>query len=559
MIRKTDRWKDGWIAAGIFALTIVSRLPFRSQILHHWDSVNFAYAIRQFNMAEDQPQPPGYIVYVWLCRLVDAVVRDAQTTMVVISIAASALAVVSLFYLGRAIFDRRVGLIAAAFLATSPLFWFYGEIALPHTLDTLLVIVSVWWLYEVMAGDRVIARDHRYLYPAITILAVAGGVRQQTIIFLAPLLLFALRRVGWRRFLAAGALGAVICVVWFVPLMVLSDGFSNYMQIMGTFARRFQSTTSVLMGGGWWGVGRNLRKLTMYTLFGWSAALAPVVIYAIRAAGRVFLRLRSGQALRLRSGPGERDGSSTPVAERKRFAGHRRIWEWLESRSACYQRTIFLCLWIVPVVIFYAVIHMGQQGLVFVFLPALLLLSAAGLARLLDRQPRWLLTAAVVLTVLNAGIFCLIPEYPLGPDNLRMLTRAALVNADRYYQDRFYAIEENFAPESTAILAANWHHVEYYLPEYARLPFGVVSKWEKDEGSPIGSSQEVFATPAELGLQLDDQGQAVIVVFDPYLMAFSESQPSEVLYPPVREQSLKHGGKIRPKRGQNRPTNPKLR
>jgi hypothetical protein len=489
MICKTDRWKDGWVAVGLFMLTILSRLPFRSQILYHWDSVNFAYAMRQFSVAKDQPQPPGYIVYVWLCRLVGTVARDAQTTMVIISIVASALAVVALFYLGSAMFDRRVGLIAALFLAMSPLFWFYGEIALPHALDTLLVIVSVWWLYEVMEGD------HRYLYPAVAVLAVAGGVRQQTIIFLVPVLLFALRRVGWRRFLTAGVLGAVICLAWFVPLMALSGGISNYMRVTGTFARRFQSTTSVLMGAGWWGIGRNVRKLAMYTLYGWGVALVPGVVHAAR-----------------------------------------QLWQrkWPQS----WEKPVFLLLWVVPSLIFYAIIHMGQQGLVFVLLPAWLLLSAVGLERMLAARSRWLTAATAAVVALNAGVFCLMPEYPLGPGTLRLLTRATLVNSDRYYQDRFRTIEAGFAPESTAILAANWHHVEYYLPDYVSLPFTIGSKWEKDAGRPIGGFQEVLATPTMLGLQLDGQGQAAIVVFDSDLAAFRENPAS------AHELLLEHGGRL---------------
>ena len=475
------------MAMGLFVFTILSRMPFCSQILYHWDSVNFAYAMREFSVAKEQPQPPGYIVYVWLCRLVDAVAHDAQTTMVSISIVASALAVVALFGLGRSMFGRWIGVIAALFLATSPLFWFYGEIALPHTLDALLVIVSVWWLYEVMQGD------HRYLYPAIAILAIAGGVRQQTIIFLAPLLLFALRRVGWRRFLAAGVLGALICLAWFVPLMVLSGGVSNYMRATGAFASRFQSTTSVFMGGGWWGVGRNVRKLTMYTLYGWNIALVPGVAY---------------------------------VASR--------LWQCKSMHS--WERSIYLLLWVGPALTFYTIVHMGQQGLVFVFLPALLLVSVVGLTRLSVKRPYLLITAISVLLVVNVGIFCLIPEYPLGPDTQRLLTRAALVNSDRYYQDRFEAIEEDFAPESTAILAANWHHVEYYLPGYVRLPFDVVGKWEKGEGRPKGNYQEVLATPIDMGLQMNKEDQAVIVVFDPFLLPFSESHTS------TWELSLKHGG-----------------
>jgi hypothetical protein len=193
-------------------------------------------------------------------------------------------------------------------------------------------------------------------------------------------------------------------------------------------------------------------------------------------------------------------------------------------------------LWIVPSLTFYTFVHMGQQGLIFVFLPVLLLFGAVGLTRLLTTRPRWLIAAMAVLVALNAGIFCLIPEYPLGLGTQRLLTRSTLVNSDHYYQDRFRAIEENFAPESTAILADNWHHVEYYLPEYTRLPFRVVSEWEKAEGNPRDNPQKVIATPTGLGLQLDSRRQAAIVVFDPHLMTFSESPMS------AHELPLKHGG-----------------
>jgi hypothetical protein len=488
-VSRFDRRQNAWVAAGLFTLTLLSRIPFRSQILYHWDSVNFAYAMSEFSVAKEQPHPPGYILYVWLCRLVDLLFSDAQTTMVWISVVASALAVVALFYLGRSLFSRRIGLIAALFLATSPLFWFYGEIALPHTLDTLLVIVSGWWLYETMRGD------HRYLYPAIAILAVAGGVRQQTVIFLAPLLLFALRRVGWKRFLVAGTLGAVICLAWFVPLMVLNGGLSDYMRVMGEFSQRFQDTTSVFMGGGWWGVRRNVLKLAMYTLYGWSVALVPGIMYAI---DRVRRR------------------------------------EWPQR----WEKLIFLLLWMAPALIFYTLMHMGQQGLVFVFLPALLLVSAVGLTRLLINRFRWLMLAVAALVTLNAGIFILAPEYPLGSGSPRFLTRDTLLSSDRYYQDRFRAIEEHFAPASTAVLAASWHRVEYYLPEYALLSFDVVSKWELGEGSPRGNSQETIDTPVGLGLELDSRGQAAIVIFDPYLMLFSPSSAS------VHGLPLTHGGEL---------------
>lgn len=457
----------------LFLVTLASRLFFQSQILYHWDSVNFAYAIREFNVAKEQPHPPGYIGYVWLSRIVDSLTSDAQTALVIISVVASTLAVISLYYLGRSLFDQVTGVIAALALATSPLFWFYSEIALPHTVDTLLVIVSVWWLYETMRGNT------HYLYPAIIVLAVAGGVRQQTIVFLAPLVLFALRGVGWKRFFIAGGLGLLICLLWFIPLVILNGGLANYLQIMNTFGNRFQDTTSIFAGAGWLGLRRNIMKLALYTLYGWSLALLP-------AAGYGLLRLY-----------------------RREWPGH---WE----------KAIFLALWLAPSLLFYALIHMGQQGLVFVFLPALLLVGGYSLKQLFSTRPYLLAGATTVLVTINIAIFCFLPEYPLGPNTQRFLTRDTLVNSDHYFQDRFRAIQENFSPENTLILAGNWHHVEYYLPQYRRLTFTVGGKWEQDQGQALNNpSSAQKATPAEWGLQLDQSGTAAVVIFDPGLTPFN--------------------------------------
>jgi len=460
--------RDGFIAWALFLGTVLSRVPFRSHILYHWDSVNFASGMRQFDVLQEHPQPPGYIVYIWLCHLVNLLFHDANATMVWISVVASSLAVVILYLLGRAMWNRRVGLAAALLLASSPLFWFYGEIALPHTLDTFLVLLALWLLYRVGQGEG------RLLWPAVVVLGVAGGVRQQTLLFLLPVALYAAWRVGWRRLLLAGLVGAAICLTWFVPLAVSCGGVGAYLEKMGTFSARFQQTTSVMMGAGWTGVAYNLRKLSLYTVYGAAAAFVPLGIYGIVRLVR---------------------------------------WHWPRD----WGRLAFLGLWMIPVLLFYGLIHMGQQGLVFVFLPALLLLGAAGLDQLL--RVDWAEKAVVVLLVAaQAAVFCLVSEYPLGPGTQRLLTRETVVNSDHYYTDRFAAIRENFPPRSTAILAANWDHVRYYLPEYVTLSFSSTNAL-----AGTGADEDSVVTPGELGLQPDLRGQTTFVLFDDELASFNES------------------------------------
>lgn len=486
--RSTFSRRDWLGMAGLALLVLVSRIPLRSQILYHWDSVNFAYAMQRFDLANEQPQPPGYLVYVWLCRLVDLIFHDAQVTMVSISIAASLAAVIGMVFLGRAMYNARVGWMSAAFLAVSPLFWFYGEIALPHTLDAMLVIWSLVCLYQTMMGDR------RYLIPAVLLLAIAGGVRQQTLVFLAPVALYAVRKVGLARIAGSAAMGAAVCLAWAVPLVTLSGGLTAYLDVMGAFSDRFQSTTSVFMGAGWWGIRRNAIKLIFYSAFGWNIVLVPVLVVFVQ-------RLRSKTWPK----PGERSG--------------------------------FLALWLAPAILFYIFIHMGQQGLVFIFLPALLILSAAALDEWLTPQFSILLVSAIMLVLISGSIFLFLPEYPLGPGTQRLLTRQTLSNHDRYFLGRLGVIRENFSADQTIILAASWHHVQYYLPEYKTLGFDLGAKWEVDEGLPSNQGNEdIEVALSTFGL---DSAQSSVIIFDPELLNFNES-PDQVRSVPLAEGEMLH-------------------
>jgi len=471
---------------GLFLLTVLSRIPFRSQVLYHWDSVNFAFAMHRFDVAAEQPHSPGYIAYVWLCRLVDALFHDPQATMVWIAIVSSGLAAVAMYLLGRAMFGRRTGLVAALFLASSPLFWFYGEIALPHAMDTFLVILSAWLLYEVLLG-RAWA-----VVPAAVSLAVAGGMRQQTPVFLALLALFAgvrfLQRVGWRRGWRWGTLAVTVfgllCAGWFFPLINSAGGFARYLQVVRAFSERFDTTTSIFLGAGTQGLGRNLRKLGMYTLYGWSVALLPLTVYEL-------LRL------------------------------------WRRQLTVPWERVLFLLAWVFPSLFFYTLVHMGQQGLVFVFLPVLLLVSAQALVRLMENREHTVLAGILVLlVVVNVALFIGLPEYPLGENRFKVLSWDTLRNNDAYYRERFDAIRERFPPESTAIIASRWRHVQWYLPEYRLLRFKVVDRREADTNSAANVECEAqWVSPADLGLQSDPAGEAAVVIFDSELRAFNHSEP----------------------------------
>lgn len=463
---------DRIITLGLFLTGLLTRLPFSEQILYHWDSINFALGLRHFDVAAGQPHVPGYILYVFLGQIVNRLIQNEQATLVGLSLLSSGLAPAALYLLGRQVFDRRTGLAAALFLASSPLFWFYGEIALPHTLDTFIVIVIVWLLYRLIQGENGLA------VPAALLLAIGGGLRPQTQLFLMPLALLAVLFMDWRSRFAALATMTVVDLAWFIPLMTLSGGIQQYLRVMGGFTEYFNTTTSITTGG-LWGLARNLRKMGMYTLYGWSLPLLAGAVGA--AASLKGLRLPGGGSLK-----------------------SRRFW--------------FFFLWIVPTLAYYALIHMGQQGLVFVYLPALLLLSAAAFYRL-PLAGNWQNALIAGVVAVNAGIFLFAPTYPLGGETPKLLTAQTIRQHDEWYLAHNTAVKENFDPAHTLLLTSGWRFPEYYLPAYTLARYDLGSRWEVTSGQPLVSA-ESWIDPAALGLAPDAQGMYTLVLFDDDLQPF---------------------------------------
>lgn len=474
-MKKQTATSDIGVIVGLFILTILLRLPFQSEYLYHWDSVNMAFGVQEFNVIEEAPQYPGYIVYVALAQVVNIFVRDPQVTLVWISIIGSALASVAIFLLGREMFNRQVGLIAAMLLMTSPLVWFYSEIALPHTIDLFLITFSAFLLYRIMQGQM-----QHFLLTAV-FLAIVGGFRQQDLLFLGPLILFAIYRTGIKAVLLFVLAGFVGTLVWFIPLVHYSGGLESYLRGSSAYSGRFFETTSLLAGAGMVGLRRNLiSKLAPYTAYAWSLAAVPGLLYLL-------LKLPSN------------------------------LQAWLRSRKVW-----FLVIWVLPSLLFYIVIHMGQQGLVFTFLPALMLLSAVGIVRLFAGRTglQWAVTGVIVAVA--AVLFILVPTSPLGETGPKILNYDTLRQHDQALGEQVAQVKAHINPDESVLLATDWRFLEYYLPEYALLRFTVGAKWEVNEGEIVGSEAEDHPlSAADLGLSLaGEHWQAVLV--DPVLAPLSD-------------------------------------
>ncbi|HEY7908731.1 MAG TPA: DUF2723 domain-containing protein, partial [Thermomicrobiales bacterium] len=142
-----DARADVAIAAAFALATIATRLPFRSHRVFNWDAVNFVLALRDYDVRLHHPHPPGYPIFVAMGRVAQLVIPDGNNALVAVAMLLSAGAVAALFLLGRELFGRTTGIIAALYLLFSVTFWTNGAVALAYpslALFTTLVALFAW-------------------------------------------------------------------------------------------------------------------------------------------------------------------------------------------------------------------------------------------------------------------------------------------------------------------------------------------------------------------------------------------------------------------------------
>lgn len=310
-------------------LVAITRIPFISKYLYEWDSVNFALALENYNIAIHQPQPPGYILYVALGRVVNTVFHDANLSLIFLGILFSILTVILLYFLAKQIFSRNVGIISSILLIFSPIFWFYGEIATIYPGEAFLAILIAFTSYQVLRGNQ------KFFYLSALILGLAGGFRQDLIIFMFPLWLFCLfyGDNGYKQILKAFIVMVASVLLWLIPTIMLANGMGPYLSASQHFSGSFQ-TSSVLFGA-----PLSNHLLLDGMLFSW-------LILGLGFLGALFLIIF--------------------LFKMRKTIINRKILKNFNF--------IFLALWILPAFLFQVLIPLSKPGYILVYLSALILI-----------------------------------------------------------------------------------------------------------------------------------------------------------------------------------------
>jgi hypothetical protein len=308
----------GRALAALALIVGLAHAPFLASSLEDIDSVNFALGVRDFDVADHRPHPPGYPVYIAAGKVLAALTAPLSAGSPRSAIEARALSLGSLlaamgvgFLLyrvyavsrppaGRSTSIDGVALGTTVVASACPLSWTLAVRPMSDLPGLAALVaaqacfVTAWRRQTPGAdGDRRLRPEDRLASGRAIVLGallagVAVGVRTQSLWLTAPLLaLVLLDRVGRG---AAGALaGAAMtftigALAWAVPLVVASGGPGPYLAALGSQAGEDFAAGEMLYTNP---APRLIAAALMHTLVDpWdSVALAALVLILAAAGG----------------------------------------------------------------------------------------------------------------------------------------------------------------------------------------------------------------------------------------------------------------------------------
>ena len=349
----TTRRAGGWVVlATVVAAVAATRWPFRSRALFSWDSANFALAMARIDIAAHRPHPPGYLGYVLAGRALNVLVHDPNASLVIWNIVVTSIAAMVVVRWAWDLADgpspRILPAVAAgAVFVTSPLLWFYGEVAEIYPSELLVTLLVAFAAWRAIRGH-----DASIVWCAAW-LALAAVFKMTAAILIFPLAVYAWMRAPARARRKSALLLAMLLAAVGAGFLALQP------DLIAVIWHQFTvSTSGSRVVGGQTGA---LRALNINARDTFTAAASALGVVNLAALG---IWLATDRVL--------------PGALGRRAAG----------------------LWLAPWLLLVLFVHIGRRGYILPLLPLATLVIAGFYAR--QRRP---LAIALVSLQIVANVF----------------------------------------------------------------------------------------------------------------------------------------------------------
>jgi asparagine N-glycosylation enzyme membrane subunit Stt3 len=179
-----------------------------------------------------------------LGRIVNAWLHDPTASYVALAVAFSGLTTFVVYYLALAVYDRTTALAAAALLAVSPLFWFYGSVGLTYAGEALFASTVAYFGFArstVAAATRTWPRGTSASRAACASRCSSCCSRSGSAAWRSAC-------AGSRACLIGLGILTASVLTWFVPMIWLTGGLERYIAASVELADSVVKPTSIVGG-----------------------------------------------------------------------------------------------------------------------------------------------------------------------------------------------------------------------------------------------------------------------------------------------------------------------
>jgi len=265
------------IALVIIATAVIGLLYWTIQpAFLSWDPIQFALALKRFDMARHRPHPPGYLLHIAIARILKTMGASPQHAIIGSSVIMALTASVLVFIiLTRLRVNKWLALIFGIASAMHPLMLTYGTNGSVYPMD------AVFFPLLVLLAMRTLT-DKKGLYTWFFMWGISGGARQNITLFMLPMAIYLWIRLRPGITELAKAVGFAILggMLWLLPLIFLTHGLRP---LIDAFSAQFLSgwghSMSLLYGAPW-----SMVRMNLLTLLRWSILGFNVFILLIPAA-----------------------------------------------------------------------------------------------------------------------------------------------------------------------------------------------------------------------------------------------------------------------------------
>lgn len=217
--------KDFSIILVLSLTALFSRLPLIEKFQSHWDGPDYSIAVLRYSLEQHTPTSPGYPLYIATGKFFHIFFQDPHKSMLFVSVFGSVIGGVALFIVGKKLYSRTVGIVAASIFLTGSPFYFFSLTPYAYGLIPIMTIILGFVVYNIFLKNK----QYGLLLGIVT--GIYFGLRPQEMLQVGILPVFGFLYLNRVQKIKAISVFIFITLCWIFPLIHDSGGINKYLSL----------------------------------------------------------------------------------------------------------------------------------------------------------------------------------------------------------------------------------------------------------------------------------------------------------------------------------------